>query len=124
MILVVDDEASVREIMRASLESNGYRIVEAKDGMEAAVIYEKYRGEIKLVITDMMMPTMDGAAVIRLLRRMNPAVKIVIVTGMAEEEQISEAMKKNVQGFLQKPFRADKLLRAIHSVMNDGSSGK
>jgi PAS domain S-box-containing protein len=119
LILMVDDEASVREIMKASLEAHGYRVVEAKDGMEAAVVYEKQRGDIKLVITDMMMPTMDGAAVIRLLRRMNPAIKIVVVTGMAEEEQISEAMKKTVQGFLLKPFRADKLLKTVHAVLTE-----
>lgn len=120
LILIVDDEISVREIMRASLENNGYRVLEAKDGMEAAAIYEKQRGDIKLVITDIMMPTMDGTAVIRVLRRLNPAIRIVVVTGMAEEEQLSEAMKKNVQGFLLKPFRADKLLKAIHEALHDG----
>jgi len=119
LILIVDDETSVREIMRASLETNGYHVVEAKNGMEAAVVYEKQRGDIKLVITDMMMPTMDGTAIIRLLCRLNPSIKIVVVTGMSEEEQISEAIKKNVYGFLRKPFRADKLLNAVHNALNN-----
>lgn len=116
-ILIVDDEAPIREIFRDCLESYGYTVLEAKDGMEAAVVFEKHRSEIQLVVTDMMMPTMDGAAVIRLLRRMSPGIKIVVVSGMAEEQQLSEGLKKNIQGFLQKPFKAERILKTIDEVL-------
>ena len=122
-ILIVDDESPIREILRDSLEMQGYSVFEAKDGMEAAVVFEKHRAEIQLVVTDMMMPTMDGAAVIRLLRRMSPGIRIIVVSGMAEEQQLSEGLKKNIQGFLQKPFRAERLLRTIDEVLKTPSSG-
>jgi CheY-like chemotaxis protein len=75
MILVVDDEAAIREIARRTLENCGYRVLTAGDGAEAIALYAEKRDEIEAVLTDMMMPYMDGLATIRALQRLDPLVR-------------------------------------------------
>ncbi len=82
LVLVVDDEASVRVITQATLASYGYRVVLACDGAEAVVIYASRQTEIAVVLTDMTMPVMDGAATIQVLKKINPAVRIIAASGL------------------------------------------
>src|SRR5581483_6938487 len=76
-IFIVDDEESIREITSATLEAYGYKVITANDGLEAVAIYAKNRQTIRVVLTDIMMPQMDGLAMIRALQRINPDVAIV-----------------------------------------------
>ncbi len=122
LILVVEDEASIREITQATLETYGYRVIPAEDGSEAVALYAQHRGEIQAVITDMAMPIMDGAATIRALQKMNPAVKIIASSGMDAERMVAETPGLKVKAFLQKPFTADRLLRTLAEVLGLGSA--
>lgn len=118
LILVVDDENSILEITQETLETYGYQVVIAHHGLEAVKIYEKRMSEIDLVITDMMMPEMDGITAIAELRKMNPDVKIIASSGFMENERIDEFMKNGVEAFLHKPYTADKLLETLHKYLN------
>ncbi len=113
-ILVVDDEAVLREITRETLESNGYKVVTAADGAEAVAAYARAPGQIQAVITDMAMPIMDGPATIHALRRLDPAVRVLATSGLALNSQDSA----DAQAFLQKPFTAESLLRALRELLN------
>ncbi len=117
VILVVDDESSIREVTSATLEINGYRVITARDGMEAISLYTKNRKEIKVVLMDMMMPVMDGQASIRALRKIDPKVKIIAMSGLAEKEMFSKVVD-HVSVFLSKPYTTEKLLKTICESLN------
>lgn len=111
LILVVDDEASVRQITKQTLEGFGYRVVLANDGIEAISIFSSRGKEIAAVLTDMMMPIMDGAATIHILRRMNPQLPIIATSGLTAS--VATMADLGVEQFLAKPFTAETLLKTL-----------
>lgn len=117
VILVVDDEAAIRQITQSSLESYSYRVLTASDGIEALAMYAQHREEISLVLIDMMMPAMDGPTTIRTLRKIQPQVKIVGVSGLVANDKLAQAHRLGVQTFLYKPYTAKELLKTINSVL-------
>jgi two-component system cell cycle sensor histidine kinase/response regulator CckA len=118
-ILVVDDEAAIREIARQTLEDHGYRVLTANDGAEAVALYAEHKDEIKAVLTDTMMPYMDGPATIRALHRLNPQVKVIATSGLDANGGLVESATAGVKAFLSKPFTAEKLLLTLAEVLND-----
>ncbi|MDI6804419.1 MAG: GAF domain-containing protein [Bacteroidota bacterium] len=118
LILVIDDELSICEITNEILETFGYRVLTAPNGAEALVIYKSRVKDIALVITDMMMPIMDGPETIRKLRKINPAVKIIASSGLMEKDDTDKGIKHIADGFIAKPYTAEKLLEVIHSVLH------
>jgi len=114
---VVDDEASICEITRLTLQSFGFEVLTALDGTEAVAQYAAHGHEIALVITDMMMPIMDGPRTIRALRKLNPNVKIIAASGLQGNEPNSRERGLQVQAFLAKPYTAERLLATIHQVL-------
>jgi CheY-like chemotaxis protein len=118
LVLVVDDEISLRDITRQILESYGYRALTAADGTEALALFMEKRSEVRVVITDMMMPYMDGSATIRALRRIDPHVRVVATSGLMVVEYAREARDIGVQEFLSKPFTADALLKALRRALD------
>jgi PAS domain S-box-containing protein len=119
LILVVDDEEAIRVITKGTLETFGYRVMTASDGTEALALYAASRDEIKVVLTDMAMPFMDGAATIRALQRLNPQVKIIAASGLTPHGMPAEAAAAGVRVFLPKPYTAEKLLRALANVLGE-----
>ena len=117
LILVVDDEHSIREITRGTLETFGYSVLTASDGTEALAIYADRKNEIAVVLTDMVMPFMDGPATVRALQRMNPDVKIIAASGLAAGHKPGEGSLEGVQIFLTKPYTAEKLLKALAQLL-------
>ncbi len=117
-ILVVDDEAQIREITRAILKTHGYKVLTADDGKEAIILYSKHREEIKVVLMDMMMPVMDGQTSIRALIKVNPDIKIIAVSGLTEKDKLTNVADTHVHGFLPKPYTAERLLKTIHEVLS------
>lgn len=116
LILLVDDEATVRDIARLTLETHGYHVLEARDGAEGVAVYAMQRG-IDLVICDMDMPVMNGATMIRSLERINPVVRVISASGLLDgEEEDGELNSIRVQ--LRKPYTASELLRTVHDVLN------
>jgi PAS domain S-box-containing protein len=112
LILVVDDEVAIREIAKGTLETYGYRALTASDGTEAVALYAQHQNEIKVVVTDVMMPYMDGSLTIRALQKLNPNVRIIASSGLAENSKM-----EGVRGFLPKPYTAERLLNTLAEVI-------
>jgi signal transduction histidine kinase/ActR/RegA family two-component response regulator len=116
LILVVDDEAAIREITRSTLEAAGYRVLTASDGTEAVALYAQRSGDIKVVITDIVMPYMDGMATIRALRKLNPLTKIIVSTGVSGKNR-NVVVDPDVDAVLSKPYTAETLLKTLTDVL-------
>lgn len=113
LILVVEDEMAIREITKVTLESYGYKTLLATDGTEAVAVYARNLEQVRVVVMDMMMPNLDGPSTAKILRKMNPEVKIIGTSGLASNEKALE----NCNDFLLKPYTAEKLLQKIASYL-------
>jgi len=120
LILVVDDEVSILDITKQTLQAFGYRVVTAEDGAQAISLYALQRDEVAVILTDMMMPVMDGPALIAALRRINPRVRIIGASGLNANGSVARAAAVGVKHFLPKPYSADALLTMIRQVLRDG----
>jgi len=118
LVLVVDDEAAVQQITKQTLETFGYRVLLAADGAEAVSLYSVHRTEVALVLTDMMMPVMDGPATIQVLMRMNPQICIVAASGMTAPGMEEKAARAGVKNFIPKPYTAETLLKTLDAVLH------
>ena len=115
---MVDDERSILEVTQQTLEAFGYRVLTAEDGTQAIGTFAQHRDEVALVITDMMMPVMDGPALITALRRLKPAVRIIAATGLNIKANVGRAGKIGVSHFLPKPFTAEILLDMVRRALD------
>jgi PAS domain S-box-containing protein len=118
LILVVDDEDSIREITQTSLETYGYRVLVASEGIEAIALYTQHKEEISVVLIDMMMPSMDGPTTIRVLQKINPQVKIIGVSGLVSNHKMIELVGNSVTTFLPKPYTSNELLKQLQAVLS------
>jgi two-component system cell cycle sensor histidine kinase/response regulator CckA len=117
LILVVDDEDSIREITKTSLETHDYRVLIARDGIEGVTLYAQHKDEISLVLVDMMMPSMDGLTTIQTLQKINPKVKIIAVSGLVSNPNMIKLLNTNVKTFLPKPYTSNELLKHLQVVL-------
>lgn len=117
LILIVDDEENIRDATEATLKQFGYATLTAADGAEALAIHAKQHDGIDVVITDIAMPNIDGPELIRSLRKIDPQVKIVAMSGLLNEEQAAELQDLNVCNFLLKPFTAETLLKTVSAAI-------
>ena len=117
LILVVDDEPSVLAVTRQTLESFGYQVIVAEDGAEAVALYATRMDDVAVVLTDMMMPVMDGPATIRVLVSLNPDVKIIAVSGLISNAQHTQGVN-GVKHFLPKPYTAELLLTSLRQLLD------
>jgi PAS domain S-box-containing protein len=115
LILVIDDEESIRNITRVILEAYGYKVIVATDGMDAIATYANNKATIQLVITDMMMPTLDGHTTIKILRKVNVNLKIISTSGFMRNNTNNEDLEVNA--FLAKPYTAEALLKTVYDVL-------
>ena len=118
LVLVVDDEAPVREVAKQILEYYGYVTITAADGAQALAMYAERRATVRIVLTDLAMPYMDGAAMIRALRKVDPRVRIIATSGMAVSGEEHDARSLGVDAFLAKPFTAESLLGVLRDVLS------
>lgn len=117
LILVVDDESSIREIARATLEAYGYEVLVAGDGAEAIAVFVKNMDNVRAAIIDNMMPVLDGKSTIAAIRRMETEVKLIATSGLQDE--IATSLSSQVDAFINKPFTGEKLLKTVHQVINE-----
>jgi PAS domain S-box-containing protein len=122
IVLVVDDEKDLRLVIRRMLTRHGYTVVEASDGVEALAVFAQHRQETPVILTDLLMPSMDGQTFIRAVRRLDPQVRIIAMTGHLSEPG-SGLVAEPVQAFLCKPFELATLLQTLQQVLHpcDGS---
>jgi two-component system cell cycle sensor histidine kinase/response regulator CckA len=115
-ILLVEDEEGLRALNARGLTSRGYTVLEAGNGVEALEVIEK-QGDVDLVVSDVVMPEMDGPTLLKELRRRNPKVKIIFVSGYAEEA-FDKSLPENEQfAFLPKPFALSALVEKVKETM-------
>ncbi|MDR3404669.1 MAG: PAS domain S-box protein [Chthoniobacter sp.] len=117
LVLVVDDEPPIREALVRTLSANGYRAYTAEDGSDALALYFQRRAEIDVVITDLAMGQMDGVTLVRSLRKVDPKVRVIVSSGHMQKENVVILEGMGVKTFLDKPYTADKLLRALQKVL-------
>jgi PAS domain S-box-containing protein len=113
LILIVDDEAAIRHALRLALEQNNYRVLDAADGREAIDHFLVNRGNVRLVLTDIMMPGMNGAALIRTLRALEPRLRVIAVSGLHDQDRREELVALGVMNTLSKPCSADEILEVV-----------
>jgi CheY-like chemotaxis protein len=120
-VLVVDDEREVRAVTTRMLESSGYRVRQAVDGVEALHVYENDGATIDLVILDMPMPRLGGEETWKQLRQIDPEVRVLFCSGYSEESADDLLLEDGARvGFLHKPFRKAKLLEDIEALLGEG----
>ena len=117
LILLVDDEASIREATKQMLEANQYCVLTAANGAEAIRMFVQDRAAVQLVLTDIMMPTMDGVHLIRSIRAFEPSVRIVAMSGLDQGLRAEEFEALGVREYLAKPFEATELLKTVHRAL-------
>jgi CheY-like chemotaxis protein len=118
-VLVIEDEASILTITSQTLQAFGYRVVTATDGVEGLAIYVQRKDEIAVVLTDMMMPVLDGLATIRALLRINPRIKIVATSGLDARRDVVEATGGSIKHLLAKPYTAETMLKTLRAVLEE-----
>ena len=122
LILVVDDEGPIRRVTQQTLTRYGYRAVTAGDGTEAVSLFAQHQTEVRAVLTDLMMPGLDGLALVKILARMAPTLPVVISTGLgsdpSQHEKLAALERLGVTIVLTKPYTADDLLNALHAALS------
>ncbi len=113
-VLVVDDEETLLHFMRRNLEARGFRVLTARDGLEALHVFEQQHPN--LIILDLLMPRMDGMEVLRRIRR-HHTVPIIVLTALDEEADKITALEQGADDYLTKPFSVGELLARVQAVL-------
>jgi two-component system cell cycle sensor histidine kinase/response regulator CckA len=116
-ILVVDDEAGVRSLVRLVLEEAGYTVLEAGNGQEALSKYEQFEGPLDLLITDSAMPKMTGRQVAEQLVLSHPEMKVLFISGHMTDAIVLQAISQGRAHFLQKPFAVEILKNTVRQLL-------
>jgi CheY-like chemotaxis protein len=112
-VLIVDDEADVREVVTDMMDDVGVRTIVAQNGEEALEMYKAKWSEIDLILLDLSMPGMGGKEAFKKMKAINPRAKVVLTSGYSESEVTEELKELGLTGFIQKPYRYDKLKETI-----------
>ena len=124
LILIVDDEPTLLTVMQRTLEKYGYRVLTAAAGDQALAIFTSQSADIKAVITDLMMPGMDGPKLVRALRQLNPQLPILGMTGLADPVAAAILEGLNLVAVIKKPFPSVKLIAELHQALAKQVEGK
>jgi two-component system cell cycle sensor histidine kinase/response regulator CckA len=117
-ILLVEDEEAVRSFAARALKQRGYKVLEAPGGEEALEIVKRGADEIHLLITDVVMPTMDGPTLVRAVKHLRPDMQVIFMSGYAEEAFRRNDEKAEDLHFLPKPFGLKQLAAKVKDVLS------
>ena len=117
LVLLADDEESIRNMGRHLLERVGFHVVTAADGREAVELFLRHHASVRLVILDLTMPHLDGEACLGALQRIDPSVRVIITSGYNEQDVVERFAGKGLSGFVQKPYKASDLLPKIRAAL-------
>lgn len=117
-ILVVEDEHSVRDLVREELTKIGYHVVEAMNGIEACLVATQHSGQFDLLLTDIVMPGMNGRELAGRLHLIYPDLKVLFMSGYLDDVTANAGLEQNQTAFLRKPFTPDVLARSIRELLN------
>jgi PAS domain S-box-containing protein len=118
LILVVDDEVGIRRVSKIILETHNYRVLLANDGREALGLFPQQMGSINAVLTDITMPYVDGVALIRAIKKMEPGMAFIASTGQDDVNRVSELQALGVSNFLGKPYDTKTLLTKVRDSLS------
>jgi two-component system cell cycle sensor histidine kinase/response regulator CckA len=122
-ILLIEDDEAIRKLARLVLQSRGYQVLEARHGEEALAIGQTHPGPIDLVVTDMLMPHMGGRQVAQQLRLNRPNLRVLFMSGYAEDVALGGEAQASMEAFISKPFTALALASKVRQVL-DGGTGE
>ncbi|MFM8471247.1 MAG: response regulator, partial [Limisphaerales bacterium] len=122
LVMLVDDEHGVLDVTAEIIEWHGYKVDTARDGQPARSRYEQHGAGIKVVITDILMPFMDGVELCRELRKRSATLPIIVASGMGHEKFVTDLRELGVPTFLKKPFAAEDLLKSLHAELHREAS--
>ena len=117
-ILVVEDEDAVRSMVREALEARGYRVLVARNGVEALDMASRHGDYIDLLVTDVVMPQMNGAELAQRLERERPGLRVLFVSGYTDDAVIRHGVLEARTHFLQKPFSLESLARKVREILD------
>jgi PAS domain S-box-containing protein len=124
MVLVIEDEESLRQILELSLRGHGYRPLVAANGAEAIALFAQRLSRVQMVVTDVMMPVMDGLQLIQGVRRLRKDIPIIVISGLHSYRAQIERLEDPHTYFLAKPFLFDQLLAAMHQAWKPAPGAK
>ncbi|MGA8868391.1 MAG: PAS domain S-box protein [Candidatus Sulfotelmatobacter sp.] len=120
-VLLVEDEESVRQLVRETLEIRGYRVLEAENGQVGLALAQSHKDKIDLIITDVVMPGMSGHELVQQLLKLRPEIKVLYLSGYTDDAFAGEAVTES-KAFLQKPFTLQSLSRKVREVLGQPAS--
>ena len=123
-ILIAEDEIAVRFLMRSILQQRGYRVIDAANGKEALNLVAKFQGDVQLLITDVVMPKMRGTQLVAELRKQNPNLAVLYVSGYAEQVALEGGLFNSETTFLQKPFSNDSLAIKVRTLLDASAASR
>jgi PAS domain S-box-containing protein len=119
LILLVDDETAITDIGKYTLEASGYHVIVAADGEQAVSVFRQYQDEVRIVITDISMPILDGHSMIKAIRTIEPKTKFLVISGLVNDKEFKKIREEHIFASLTKPFTANQLLQSVYSVLHD-----
>jgi len=119
-VLIVEDEEAVRALAKTALARKGYRVLEAANGGEALLLCESERAPIHLLVTDVVMPSLGGADLARRLAPLRPDMKVLFISGYADQAAARHGTIEPGAAYLEKPFSLDALARKVREVLDRG----
>ena len=117
-ILVVEDEEMLLELVKSFLETNGYRVLTAKDGAEAVEMYKRHKDAIALVLSDMGLPKIAGLEAFQLMKAINPEIKIIFASGYLDPELKSVLLQSGAKDFIGKPYTPDEVVKKVREILD------
>ncbi|HVW86976.1 MAG TPA: response regulator, partial [Bryobacteraceae bacterium] len=118
-VLVIDDEGIVRHTARVALQRYGFEVLVASDGRAGLEVFRNLQDRDIIVLLDMTMPVMSGEETFRELRMIRPDVRIILSSGYNEADAVRRFTGKGLTGFIQKPYTADRLAKAVRAALKE-----
>ncbi len=117
-IMVVEDEELLRELLESVLTDNGYRVITAEDGEKAIAAFEKNKGNVQLVLSDLGLPKLGGSDMLNALRKINSEIRVLFASGFVESRDKEWMTQNEVDGFIAKPYRIAEVLKKVREVLD------
>jgi DNA-binding response OmpR family regulator len=117
-ILVVEDEELLLDLLKTIFETRGYRVLIARDGLEALDVYEQRGKEIDIILMDIGLPKLNGWEVLQKMKEMNSKVRVILASGYIDSHSKSEILKAGAKYFIQKPYMLKEVLQRVREVID------
>ena len=116
-ILLIEDEEVLCRLMKEELEEQGYSVITSGDGEEAVQMYAKQYTAIDIVLSDLGLPTLDGLAVFKKMKKINPHVKTIVVSGFMEQNEKELLLQEGIKECFSKPYCVSEIIQSIRTLL-------